>query len=257
MKKFVALLTLNFVFFFSSSHAVTWYWDTTAGAGNGVGGTGSLTSTSATWSTTATGDASLTAGTSTTIAVNDLVFQGTAGTVSLGASVAQNSVTFNTTGYTISVSGTTSNRYFNSTNGITLGDGVTLNLTAAAVAYNAGTLGIMGPITNAAGASGYGTIAITGNSGTTAGAGIRVGSRTTNAGSGGLDWWVNLNIKTTGNNGAILHTMDASSTNRIRGNIVIDSGSKLTLSPGGNSTRTISVYGTITTSASNALAMGN
>jgi len=96
----------------------TKYWDAAAGIGNGVGG-------SATWgttfSTTATGDASLTtAGTS-----ENCVFQGTAGTVTLSGNQTAASLTFNITGYTINTNSTTTRVL---TGPVTLANNVTLNL---------------------------------------------------------------------------------------------------------------------------------
>ena len=62
----------------SPSNAVTYYWDTLAGV-NGTGGTGTFTTSGATWSTDPAGSATLVANAGTT---NDIAnFQGTAGTV--------------------------------------------------------------------------------------------------------------------------------------------------------------------------------
>ncbi|MBE7158540.1 MAG: autotransporter-associated beta strand repeat-containing protein [Rhodospirillales bacterium] len=102
----------------------TRYWDVSAGAGNGVGGTGTWTSQStAIFSTTATGDATLV---DAAVIDND-IFQGTAGTITLGSSLAANSFTFNTTGYTIN---NTAARAL--AGPITLASSVNLNLTPAA-----------------------------------------------------------------------------------------------------------------------------
>ena len=257
-----AVLIGAFFSFVPSVMAVNYYWDTTAGAGNGVGGgPANVTTTSSNWSTDPLGSASLTAGTLTStgaMATSDLFFQVTSGAVTLSsASIYMNSITVNSTGYTFANNSTTSNRYLNSSNGITLGNGVTLNLSSGlAPSSGSGSLGIMGNITNAAGVTGYGTVAITGASGDVAGTGIRVGYRNTNSGAGAVDWWANLNIKTTGSSGAYLSAMDSGLTNRIRGNVVIDNGSKLTLSPGTSSSRTVIVYGDITSSTANALAIG-
>jgi autotransporter-associated beta strand protein len=83
----------------NTAQAATQYWDTAAGSGNGVGGSG-------TWGTTfsaaSTGSASLT----TAATADDDIFQGTAGTITLGASQTANSLTFNITGYSITTSGT-------------------------------------------------------------------------------------------------------------------------------------------------------
>lgn len=83
----------------SLTNAATKYWDSSAGSNNGVGG-------SATWGTTfssaATGSASL----ATAANTDDLIFQGTAGTITLGGNQTANSLTFNTTGYKITGSTT-------------------------------------------------------------------------------------------------------------------------------------------------------
>lgn len=74
--------------------AVDLYWDTTAGAGNGVGGSGTYGST---FSASSSGSASL-----QTPAVSDnLFFQGTAGTITVGINPTAASFTFNTDGYKI------------------------------------------------------------------------------------------------------------------------------------------------------------
>jgi autotransporter-associated beta strand protein len=103
------------------AEAATKYWDTTAGAGNGVGGTGTWTAQStAVFSTASTGDATLSAAAST----DDDVFQGTAGTITLEFNPTANSLTFNTSGYTLMPDASTRTV----TGPITIGAGVTLNL---------------------------------------------------------------------------------------------------------------------------------
>jgi fibronectin-binding autotransporter adhesin len=85
-----ALLTTQI----SNLSAATFYWDSTAGSGNGVGG-------SATWGTTfsaaATGSTTL----STAATTDSLIFQGTAGAITLGANQTAASLTLNTTDYKI------------------------------------------------------------------------------------------------------------------------------------------------------------
>ena len=108
---------------FSLSPIVGWgqttkYWDAAAGSGNGVGGS---TTWGTTFSTSSTGDASLT----TCAPSDDAVFEGTAGTVTLDANQTASSLTFNTTEYSITTnSGTT--RVL--TGGISLANNVNLNL---------------------------------------------------------------------------------------------------------------------------------
>jgi fibronectin-binding autotransporter adhesin len=83
------------------ANAATLYWDTSAGLGNGVGGSGNWGTNllAPTFSTTPTGDATLT----TASSGDDLYFQGTAGTViltnNLPNSGSFNSINFNVTGY--------------------------------------------------------------------------------------------------------------------------------------------------------------
>ena len=180
------------LFFTPNAKAASLYWDTVAGLGNGVGGTGNFTATSATWSTVSTGSATLTAGTWTatgTMGINDTaVFEGTAGTVTISStSVNMKQVDVNVSGYTLANSSTSQNRYFNSTNGIVLGNGVNLNLSSAATAYNKGETGIVGGISNAAGATGT-SVTVTGASGSALGQEIRITFRTNAiAGSGNIE----------------------------------------------------------------------
>ncbi|MBC7937560.1 MAG: autotransporter-associated beta strand repeat-containing protein, partial [Rhizobacter sp.] len=75
------------------------YWDVLAGASNGTGGNGTWGTT---FSTTTVGDATLT----TAATIDNVFFQGTAGTVTLGANQTAASNTFNVTDYSISTSGT-------------------------------------------------------------------------------------------------------------------------------------------------------
>jgi fibronectin-binding autotransporter adhesin len=99
-------------------HAGTLYWDTTSGAGNGVGGSGTW---GATFSTSSTGDATLT----TAATTDDAVFQGTPGIVTLDANQTVNSLAFNVTGYSLTSSGA-STRIL--TGNISLADNVSLTL---------------------------------------------------------------------------------------------------------------------------------
>ena len=235
MKKIAALFTLSLIFGLSSPQAQTnWYWDTN-GATAGVGGTGSWTTTGTNWTTNAAGSVATVSGAWVAGNSNFANFQGTAGTVTIGASVYMNQAYVNTDGYTFATSGSTS-RYIYATNtntaAIILADGITLNLSSGIVAYAAGALGIVGNVTNTGPVAS--TIAITGNSGTTAGSGIRVNSRVGASGTAGTNqWYVNLNIKTTGTAGAILGTADAGSWLILRNPVTVDSGSRLVLSPGG------------------------
>lgn len=126
----VPLFAVLLAYGFGQTQAAQKFWDTTAGAGNGVGGTGTFGTT---FSTTATGDASLT----TAAANDDLVFQGTAGTVTFSgnqpSSGSFTTITFNTTGYTLTSDGTTA-RAFNGP--ISLAAGITLNINDSAATTN-------------------------------------------------------------------------------------------------------------------------
>jgi len=110
----------------SPSNAATFYWDTTAGAGNGTGGTGNYTTGLATWSTDPLGSATLVANTSTTADISN--FQGSAGTVTFGNSFTNNALNINTTGYTFTTA--TGTARVLKASAVTLGNNVNLNLTS-------------------------------------------------------------------------------------------------------------------------------
>ena len=262
MKKInlIAAVLIGAVFAITpNANAASLYWDTVAGLGNGVGGTGNFTTTSTTWSTVSSGSATLTAGTwsaTGTMGLNDTaVFEGTAGVVTLSSqSVFMKEVNVNVSGYTFANNSTGSNRYFNSTNGIVLGNGVNLNLSSTATSYNNGETGINGGIRSAAGATGT-SVTVTGASGSALGQEIRINFRTNAlAGSGTID--VPMTIATTGASGAILRVADSSTTINFNGNITVNNGSKLTLSPGPSSSRVQIVNGNIITSAAGAVVIG-
>ena len=125
--------------------AATKYFDSTAGAGNGVGGSGTLAAqTTALYSNTATGDAALSAAAAT----DDGIFQGTAGTVTFSAAYTLNSATFNITNYVLTPSSATG-RIF--TAPITLAANVNLNLIEATQTADR-TLGI-GSVTGGTGST--------------------------------------------------------------------------------------------------------
>ncbi|NBV72340.1 MAG: hypothetical protein EBR60_09940 [Burkholderiaceae bacterium] len=110
----------------SSSKAITYYWDTTPGAANGTGGTGTFTTAGATWSTNTLGDATLVANTGTT---NDIAyFQGTSGTVTFNNDLTQNAFNVISNNYTFTTASSTSRNLTSST--FTLGNNVNLNLTS-------------------------------------------------------------------------------------------------------------------------------
>lgn len=110
--------------------ALPLYWDVTAGAGNGVGGTGIWGNT---FSVSSTGSTSLTSSTASSL-VN---FEGTPGTVFLSANRTVNSIEVNVPGYTFSTSTTgditlTSPFDMNS-NSITCSTGTSSNLILSSV----------------------------------------------------------------------------------------------------------------------------
>lgn len=121
------------------SQATTLYWDTAAGAGNGVGGSGTWSSASTNWSTTTTGDATLVAA----VATDALVFQGTAGTMTVSGAKNAASWTVNTTGYTFASSGAR-----NLQGPITLANSVNLTLAGTvsgdSLGFNSSTTGTSG-----------------------------------------------------------------------------------------------------------------
>ncbi|NBU72752.1 MAG: hypothetical protein EBS53_15135, partial [Bacteroidetes bacterium] len=271
MKKiFILVLFAGLTTFIPGAQAASYYWDTTAGAGNGVGGTGNLTTTSTTWSVDPLGSASLTAGTWTTsgaMGLNDtMVFQGTAGAVSLGGSTSSQGIQVNATGYTFTNSSPTSNRYLGATNGITLADGVNLNLSGGVAASSgAGILGLrMSGIQAAAGAANT-SITVTGDNGSVTGSGIRIGFTTngvpTNASSYSTSFktnviGVNTVVNTTGAGYTYFHVSDSSTSVRFDGSLTISNGSKLILSPGTSGSRVLEVRGNIMTYADGALSIG-
>jgi fibronectin-binding autotransporter adhesin len=276
----VACLAFAFGFFVHSSQAQTstnLFWDLN-GTNAGIGGSGSWTTTGTSWTTNSAGTNAFISGnwSKTNPVWNTAIFQGTSGTVTNNTSLYFNQIQVNTNGFTLTTfSG--GNAYYYSSNsiaGIVLADGVTLNLSGIAAGYNSNALGISGNITNAPGSNGYSTIAITGNSGTTNGSGIRILSRFstfvttgtntnvtypywTNGTGGTNNWYVKVNVKTTGTGGAILGTADASSVLNLRGAVTVDNGSLLILSPGGTNSRQIQVYSNIITSAANAVQIGD
>ena len=281
MKKInlIATVLIGTVFSITpNARAATWYWDTTwadPALGNGVGGPGTLTTTSTNWSSVSTGSASGTTGTWTTTGAmgtaDTMAFQGTAGAVIVGGSTSSQAIQVNSTGYTFTNNSPTSNRYLGATNGITLGNGVNLNLSGGVAAASAnGILGLrMSGIQAAAGASGT-SITITGDNGSVAGSGVRIGFTTNGIyGSGTTGATPNPNntgatniiavntiVATTGAQSTYFHISDSYTAARFEGTLTINSGSKLVLSPGASTTRTIDVRGNITTFANGALSIG-
>lgn len=126
----------------SSAQAANKYWDTTAGLNNGVGGSGTWGTT---FSTTSAGDASLT----TAATTDDVLFQGTAGVVTLGANQTANSLTFSVSGFTLTPDATTARAVAGA---ITLAAGINLNLNDSAATTNR-TLSLNSNLSSGAGAT--------------------------------------------------------------------------------------------------------
>lgn len=127
-----------------NAHAVDRYWDVNGGAAL-AGGTGTWNTTSAFWNSASDGIAGPFV-TWNNAAIDNAVFAGTAGIVTLGSPITANTLTFGTTGYTLT--------------------GGTLTLAGAAptIATNAGTSTIASVLAGTAGLrkTGTGALALTG-----------------------------------------------------------------------------------------------
>ena len=234
-------------------------WDPN-GTNAGVGGTG-------TWTTNATFFTTNPAGSSATVSGNfvsaanprnNAVFEGTAGTVSLGGSTFSGTIFVNSTGYTFqnsSTSGTSANRYFNTTNGILLAEGVNLNLSSGNGGGLASTGAITGLRTSISAAPGAQNTSVT-VVGTTTNAdhSIRLGLSTNGLG-GNVSINVPMTIATTGPGYAAIYPVDTT-TNTISGGITVSNGSRLMLGGGSSSSlRRLDVTGDIA-AGSGALSIG-
>jgi len=264
-----------------NAKAASYYWDTLAGAGNGVGSNPSVTAgvnawsaTGSTWSTVPAGSATLTAGTwSSTgvMGINDTaifqVDQGTSGSGNIAGTVTVSGTSsfamqVNTTGFTFKNISTSANNYLAATNGITLGNNVNINLSSMPVtASGTGSLGLrMSGIQAAAGATGT-SITIVGDTGSTApvngigGSGVRIISDKSNVGTTTNVIAVNTIIATTGSQAAYF-SVNSSTSLRFEGTVTINNGSRLVLSPGTSTSRIIDVRGNIISSADGALSIG-
>lgn len=151
------------------------YWDTNGNAA-GVGGTGTFSSSQLVWNPLADGT-----GTTTSVSspvADNLIFEGTAGTVSMGGSFTATSFAFNTTGYTL----TTTNANRTLTGPVTLASNVILNVSS----FSSNTLTFSGGLTAGTNsglsfASSTGTRQINFNSGTFATPVAIVGTATPDA----------------------------------------------------------------------------
>ena len=264
-----------------NAKAASYYWDTLAGAGNGVGSNPSVTAgvnawsaTGSTWSTVPAGSATLTAGTwSSTgvMGINDTaifqVDQGTSGSGNFAGTVTVSgtssfAINVNTTGFTFKNISTSQNNYLAATNGITLGNNVNLNLSSMPVtASGTGSLGLrMSGIQAAAGTTGQ-SITIVGDTGSTApvngtgGSGVRIITDKSNVGTSTNVIAVNTIIATTGTQAAYF-SVNSSTSLRFEGTVTINSGSRLVLSPGASTSRIIDVRGNIISSEAGALSIG-
>jgi len=287
MKKINLIATVLIGALFSitpNAKAASYYWDTLAGAGNGVGSNPSVTagvnawSNSAQfWSTVPAGSATLTAGTWTTtgaMGVNDTaifqVDQGTSGSGNFAGTVTVSGtssfgINVNTTGFTFKNVSTTGNNYLGATNGITLGNNVNINLSSMPVTASAtGVLGLrMSGIQAAAGATGT-SITIVGDTGTTApvagvgGSGVRITFDKSSAPANGTTNIVAVNtiVATTGTQAAYFGIGASSVSARFEGTVTINNGSRLVLTPGSSTSRIIDVRGNIISYADGALSIG-
>ena len=254
MKKTIAMLTLSLIVgvYSSSAQNTNLYWDAN-GTTNGIGGTGSYTSTSgANWTTNTNGTTSLIGGGWTTNAAatgvgNNAIFSGNSGTVSMSTSLAANQIQILASGYTIQNTNTTSNFYLRARNGILLGDGVTLNVSSP-VRTNGVFIGFEGNITNAPGTTGA-LLRVTGAT-TTADSSVRLGFDSAGVVASSYGVFVPIQIATTGSGYTSLRSVGGDLN--IYGNIDVNSGSRLVLQGGSNSTatRSIRVYGNLTTADS-------
>jgi len=284
MKKINLIATVLIGTLFSimpNAKAASYYWDTLAGAGNGVGsnpsvaaGVNAWSATGSTWSTSLAGSAALTAGTwSSTgvMGINDTaifqVDQGTSGSGNFAGTVTVSgtssfAINVNTTGFTFKNISTSQNNYLAATNGITLGNNVNINLSSMPVtASGTGSLGLrMSGIQAAAGATGT-SITIVGDTGSTApvngigGSGVRIISDKSNVGTTTNVIAVNTIIATTGSQAAYF-SVNSSTSLRFEGTVTINNGSRLVLSPGISTSRIIDVRGNIISSADGALSIG-
>ncbi len=121
------ITAMVFLLLLHHTHASTLYWDTLAGAGNGVGGTGTWGTT---FSSSATGSASLT----TAATTDDLVFQGVAGVITLNANQTASTNTFNVSGYKITGNSATARSLTGAVSlannvDLTIGNGETTDIT--------------------------------------------------------------------------------------------------------------------------------
>jgi hypothetical protein len=266
--------------------AASYYWDTLAGAGNGVGsnpsvgsGVNAWSNSAQFWSTDPLGSATLTAGTwstTGTMGVNDTaifqVDQGTSGSGNFAGTVTVSgtssfAINVNTTGFTFKniASGTGANNYLGATNGITLGNNVNINLSSMPVTSSTtGVLGLrMSGIQAAAGATGT-SITIVGDTGTTApvagvgGSGVRITFDKSSAPAKGATNIVAVNtiVATTGSQAAYFGIGASSVSARFEGTVTINNGSRLVLTPGTSTSRIIDVRGNIISYADGALSIG-
>ena len=253
MKKIAVYLVLSFITAFNFSQAQTstnLYYDAN-GTTAGIGGTGNWTTTGANWTTSSAGTAALISGAWTNSATwtnsnaNNAILQETTGTLSLSSgTIYANQIQVNTIGFTIqnsSTSGTGSNRYFRTKNGIVLANGVNLNISSG-ITTNGAVTGFEGPIVGINGTNSVSTgssITITGST-VNADSSVRIGLDTSTT-----DIWVPVIVATTGN-GYALFRVTGTAQPSIYGNVTVNSGSRLTLG-GDTSVRRINVRGNLTT----------
>jgi hypothetical protein len=197
------------------------------------------------------------------------VDQGTSGSGNFAGTVTVSgtssfAINVNTTGFTFKNVSTSNNNYLGATNGITLGNGVNLNLSSMPVTSSGtGSLGLrMSGIKAAAGTTGQ-SITIVGDTGSTApvngvgGSGVRILTDKSSAAGASSTNIISVNtiIATTGSQAAYFSVSSGTSL-RFEGTVTINSGSRLVLSPGASTTRTIDVRGNIISFEDGALSIG-
>ncbi|HMP92403.1 MAG TPA: autotransporter-associated beta strand repeat-containing protein, partial [Phnomibacter sp.] len=210
-----------------TASSTTKYWDVTAGTGNGVGGTGTWGTT---FSNTAAGDATL----STAAAADNIIYEGTAGTVTIDADRSAASHTFNTNNYGLATSGA-----HTLSGPITLG-GYNLNLASA----TGNTLTLPGIISGTGGSlthTGAGTTELSG-------ANTYTGNTTINAGTLSIGADNNLGAGSISLSGGTLRTTASFTTAKA---LAITAASTLQVNTG-----TLTYSGTATSGTGNLTKAG-
>jgi autotransporter-associated beta strand protein len=122
----------------SQAPGATYYWDSNGGTA-GTGGTGTWDTVTSLWRD---GSDTGTLGVWPNLTTDDAVFGGTAGTVTLNTNITANDLTFNTSGYLLTGSGSRTLTLSGTTPTISVGSGLTATInTSSATAANSVILG--------------------------------------------------------------------------------------------------------------------